>query len=92
VGCVVTKEKIAEAKTVYDAHLGPEIFNEEGFISEKKYVTVLYSSLLIGWNYIAEKHNGRLPIRIKAIPEGTIVPYKNGTIKINRSLGMFNSF
>ncbi|XP_065918649.1 nicotinamide phosphoribosyltransferase-like [Dysidea avara] len=59
VGCVVTKEKIAEAKAVYDAHLGPGIFNEEG------------------WLYIVEKHNGRLPIRIKAIPEGTVVPYKN---------------
>jgi len=32
-----------------------------------------------GWLYIVEKHNGRLPIRIKAIPEGTVVPYKNGT-------------
>ena len=31
VGCVVTKEKIAEAKAVYDAHLGQGIFNEEGF-------------------------------------------------------------
>lgn len=59
IGCVVTKEKIAEAKEIYDAHLGPGIFNETG------------------WMYIAEKHNGRLPIRIKAIPEGTIVPYKN---------------
>lgn len=59
VGSIVTKEKIAEAKAIYDAHLGPGIFNEAG------------------WTYIAEKHNGRLPIRIKAIPEGTIVPYKN---------------
>ena len=32
VGCVVTKEKIAEAKAVYDAHLGPGIFNEEGWV------------------------------------------------------------
>ncbi|XP_065918647.1 nicotinamide phosphoribosyltransferase-like [Dysidea avara] len=59
VGSVVTKEKIAEAKAVYDAHLGPGIFNEKG------------------WIYIVEKHNGRLPIRIKAVPEGTVLPYKN---------------
>ena len=39
-GCVVTKEKIAEAKVVYDAHLGPGIFNEEGSLSEKKYMSV----------------------------------------------------
>jgi len=31
-----------------------------------------------GWMYILEKHGGRLPLRIKAVPEGTTVPYKNG--------------
>lgn len=25
----------------------------------------------------AQKHNGRLPIRIKAVPEGTVVPVRN---------------
>ncbi|KAK6176775.1 hypothetical protein SNE40_015010 [Patella caerulea] len=30
-----------------------------------------------GWTYIAEHHNGYLPIRIKAVPEGSVVPYKN---------------
>lgn len=30
-----------------------------------------------GWEYILEKHNGYLPIRIKAVPEGTVVPGKN---------------
>ena len=33
---------------------------------------------VIGWKYILEKHGGRLPIRIMAVPEGTVVPYKNG--------------
>ena len=31
-----------------------------------------------GWMYILEKHGGRLPLKIKAVPEGTTVPYKNG--------------
>ncbi|XP_072027111.1 nicotinamide phosphoribosyltransferase-like [Amphiura filiformis] len=30
-----------------------------------------------GWMHIVEKHNGHLPIRIKAVPEGTMVPVKN---------------
>ena len=30
-----------------------------------------------GWRYILEKHNGHLPIKIKAVPEGTVVPTKN---------------
>ena len=30
-----------------------------------------------GWQHILEAHNGHLPIAIKAVPEGTIVPNKN---------------
>ncbi|KHN79434.1 Nicotinamide phosphoribosyltransferase [Toxocara canis] len=30
-----------------------------------------------GWNHIVDKHNGFLPLRIKAVPEGTVVPVKN---------------
>jgi nicotinamide phosphoribosyltransferase len=29
------------------------------------------------WEHIATEHGGRLPIRIKAVPEGTVVPVKN---------------
>ena len=35
-------------------------------------------NLISGWIYILEKHGGRLPLRIKAVPEGTTLPYKNG--------------
>ena len=30
-----------------------------------------------GWQYILDKHNGFLPLVIKAVPEGTLVPVKN---------------
>uniref|UniRef100_A0A915PPA3 Nicotinamide phosphoribosyltransferase n=1 Tax=Setaria digitata TaxID=48799 RepID=A0A915PPA3_9BILA len=30
-----------------------------------------------GWNHIAEVHKGHLPLKIKAVPEGTVVPVKN---------------
>ncbi|KAJ1357192.1 hypothetical protein KIN20_015273 [Parelaphostrongylus tenuis] len=30
-----------------------------------------------GWRHIVEKHRGHLPLRIKAIPEGSVVPTKN---------------
>lgn len=30
-----------------------------------------------GWEYILEKHGGRLPVRIRAVPEGTVVPESN---------------
>ena len=60
VGVVVTKEKLEVAKSVCDAHLGPGIFNYDG------------------WRYILERHGGRLPLRIKAVPEGSVVPFRNG--------------
>jgi nicotinamide phosphoribosyltransferase len=31
----------------------------------------------LGWNRLFEKHDGRLPLRIRAVPEGTVVPLKN---------------
>ena len=30
-----------------------------------------------GWEYILNKHNGYLPLVIRAVPEGTVVPTKN---------------
>jgi nicotinamide phosphoribosyltransferase len=30
-----------------------------------------------GWNYIVDEHKGRLPIEIKAVPEGSVVPNRN---------------
>jgi nicotinamide phosphoribosyltransferase len=30
-----------------------------------------------GWEYILKEHEGRLPVIIKAVPEGSIVPVKN---------------
>ena len=30
-----------------------------------------------GWEYILNTHGGKLPIKIKAVPEGMTVPVKN---------------
>lgn len=30
-----------------------------------------------GWEYILKEHGGKLPVIIKAVPEGTVVPVKN---------------
>jgi nicotinamide phosphoribosyltransferase len=35
-----------------------------------------------GWEYILEKHNGYLPLRIRAVPEGTIVPTSNVLVTV----------
>lgn len=60
-GVVVTNEKIAEAKNLYSQHFGPG--------------TNVFNEA--GWQYIVDNHGGRLPVVIKSVPEGTVLPYKN---------------
>ena len=38
-----------------------------------------------GWEYIIEKHGGRLPIVIKCVPEGTVVDVKNVLMTIENT-------
>ena len=35
-----------------------------------------------GWEYILNKHGGRLPLKIRAVPEGTVVPTKNILVSV----------
>ena len=37
------------------------------------------------WEYILNKHNGYLPVRIKAVPEGSVVPTKNVLVTIENT-------
>ncbi len=37
------------------------------------------------WTRLLEKHNGHLPIRIKAVPEGSRIPYKNVMMTIENT-------
>lgn len=66
-GRVVTQEKIDEAKDFYDKHLGPGLFNEDG------------------WKRILKVHGGYLPVSIKAVPEGTVVPNGNVMMTIENT-------
>ncbi|NOX56134.1 MAG: nicotinate phosphoribosyltransferase [Planctomycetes bacterium] len=38
-----------------------------------------------GWEYILRQHGGRLPVRIKAVPEGTVVPPLNVLMTIENT-------
>ena len=60
-GQVVTQEKLEQAASVARIHMG----GTEGTFNRK------------GWQHIIDKHNGFLPIRIRAVPEGTRVPTGN---------------
>ncbi len=66
-GQVVTEANIEEAKEIFAKHLGPELFNEDG------------------WRHILRQHGGRLPVIIKAVPEGTTVPVSNVLMTIENT-------
>jgi nicotinamide phosphoribosyltransferase len=38
-----------------------------------------------GWEYIIKKHGGYLPVRIKAVPEGLVIPTKNVLVTIENT-------
>jgi nicotinamide phosphoribosyltransferase len=38
-----------------------------------------------GWEYILKKYKGKLPVVIKAVPEGTLVPVKNVLVTIENT-------
>jgi len=61
-GQVVTKEKIDQAEKIINAHMG---------LGEMKHFN------REGWEHILNEHGGRLPVVIKAVPEGMTVPVKN---------------
>lgn len=60
--CIGEHRKIEEATKFYSKHLG----NGTGEGTEHFFKE--------GWEYILKKHQGHLPIKIKALPEGTVVP------------------
>ena len=66
-GCVVNQEDVTEAQRFVDGHIGPGMFNADG------------------WMHIVHKHGGRLPVVIKAVPEGTTVDVQNVLMTIENT-------
>ena len=56
-------------------------------ICRKSYCELLipshFNCFVQGWLYILKAHGGKLPLRIRAVPEGSVVPVKNGEMKNN---------
>lgn len=68
-GPVVTKEALDEFEPIMKEHFK---FSGEVWSRAK-------------WDYIIEKHGGRLPIRIRAVKEGTRVPVSNALFVIENT-------
>lgn len=69
-GQVVTQEKIEEAAKLYAEHFGDGKNKVEDMFNRE------------GWEYILEKHGGRLPVKIKAVPEGMVIPNKTVLVTV----------
>lgn len=68
-GEIVTRDTIAQAEGIARKHMG----DVNGAFNKE------------GWEYIREHHRGTLPIRIKAVPEGTFVPTSNVLMTIENT-------
>jgi len=77
VGQVVTAEKIAEAYDVCQYHFGATFID--------KSLTNPTNFNKAGWEYILEKHGGRLPVKIKAVPEGLTVPTRTVLLTVENT-------
>jgi nicotinamide phosphoribosyltransferase len=60
------KEYLLEPITQSDIDIADEILTAHGEPFNRE-----------GWEYILSEHNGYLPVIIRAVPEGTVVPVKN---------------
>src|ERR1044071_8995403 len=66
-GAVVSEEDVREAREFVDRHIGPGLFNFEG------------------WMHVVQNLGGRLPVVIKAVPEGSTVDVQNVLMTIENT-------
>ncbi|CAK0831570.1 unnamed protein product [Prorocentrum cordatum] len=66
VGPVVTPEAINDAEEYFKMHFSHPVWGYDSKLFNRE-----------AWEYILKQHGGHLPVVIKAVPEGTVLPYKN---------------
>jgi len=66
VGPVVTPEAINDAEEYFKMHFSHPVWGYDNKLFNRE-----------AWEYILKQHGGHLPVVIKAVPEGTVLPYKN---------------
>lgn len=64
---------ITKERVDYAAEFLPQVFGRNDVFDRSRF------------DYIIEKHGGKLPIRIKAVPEGTVVPVNNVLMTIENT-------
>ena len=67
----ILKESLAEPITQADVNEAREVFAAHGEPFNEA-----------GWRYVIDRHGGHVPIRIRAVPEGTVVPTHQALVTI----------
>lgn len=65
------REYLLEPITMEDIDFAEEIITAHGEPFNRK-----------GWEYIVREHGGKLPLRIQAVPEGTVMPSGNVQVQV----------
>lgn len=68
------KEYFTKPVTADDVELAAEVCTAHGLPFHRE-----------GWQHIVDKHQGRLPVRIRAVPEGTIVPVGHALVTVENT-------
>lgn len=66
--------KVFTADDIHEA----QAFSSEHFGTDDVFNTA-------GWFRLLEKHDGKLPLKIRAVPEGTVIPIKNALMTIENT-------
>merc|ERR1719414_111386 len=66
VGRVVTRDKVEEAASMLRIHFSHPVWGMDDRLFNRA-----------GWEHIIEKHGGHLPVEIRAVREGRVIPFKN---------------
>lgn len=68
---ILLKDYFSKPITAGDIDIAESIITGHGFEFNRN-----------GWEYILDKHNGYLPVEIRAVPEGTVVDGKNVLVTV----------
>lgn len=69
-------------------HLEGKVVTKEKIDEAEKLITMHLGEGMFDrakWDYILEKHDGKLPVRIKAVKEGSIIPTSNALLTVENT-------
>lgn len=69
-------------------HLEGKVITKEKIDEAEKLITMHLGEGMFDrakWDYILEKHDGKLPVRIKAVKEGSIIPTSNALLTVENT-------